>query len=243
MSIQGILLDIEGTTSSISFVYDEMFPFVRRELENFLKQNWNEESVQACLPLLASDIEKPQEEWLGDSAPNEQIQLVAQAVIQLMDADVKATGLKQLQGLIWKDGFFSGQLVAHLFEDVAPAIRAWQAAGIDVRIYSSGSISAQKLFFGHTIAGDLLPLLSGHYDTTTGPKKETGSYEKIAKEFNIEPQNILFISDVGAELDAAKKAGMQTLLSLRPGNKPVDHLEDYEAIESFASVSIETVSG
>ena len=145
---------------------------------------------------------------------------------------------KQLQGLIWKDGFHSGQLVSHLFDDVAPAIRTWNEEGLDVRIYSSGSVAAQKLFFGHTVAGDLLALLKGHYDTKTGPKKERDSYIAIAKEFGLPPNEILFISDVSAELEAAKAAGMQVLLSLRPGNHPVDDRDRFSTISSFDQVNL-----
>lgn len=170
---RGILLDIEGTTSSISFVYDVMFPYVRENVANFLDSDWDDPAVQDCLPLLAGDLKKESpESWLGEFPIDQQKQAIVQAVTGLMDADVKATGLKQIQGLIWKNGFHRGQLVAHLFDDVADAVRQWTRSGVDVRIYSSGSIQAQKLFFGHTVAGDLLNLLNGHYDTTTGPKKQ-----------------------------------------------------------------------
>lgn len=221
---RGILLDIEGTTSSISFVYDVMFPFVRRELDRFLREKWGKPDAAAACDAIARDAgHKSLADWQrstgveGESAGRE---LVAREVTRLMDGDVKATGLKQLQGLIWESGFASGELKAHVYDDVPPALKAWNAAGIDVRIYSSGSIQAQKLFFGHTIAGDLLPLLSGHYDTTTGPKKEAASYTAIAKEHGLAPPQILFLSDVAAELDAATAAGMKTGLVLRPGNPP-----------------------
>ena len=229
--IRSILLDIEGTTSSISFVYDVMFPYVREHLTDFLAKRWADEDVQKCVGLLRADI-GADEDWPADQAA------VTKAVIGLMDDDVKATGLKQLQGLIWHDGFKSGAMVAHLFDDVADAIRRWEAAGIDVRIYSSGSIAAQKLFFEHTVAGNLLPLLKGHYDTTTGGKKEPASYEIIAGEIGADPDSILFISDVGEELDAAAKAGMQTLLSIRPGNKPVEDNDRFTSITDFSAVEL-----
>ena len=232
--IRSILLDIEGTTSSISFVYDVMFPYVREHLTEFLAKRWADEDVQKCVALLRTDI-GADENWPADE------NAVAKAVIGLMDDDVKATGLKQLQGLIWHDGFKSGAMVAHLFDDVAAAIRSWEATGIDVRIYSSGSIAAQKLFFEHTVAGNLLPLLKGQYDTTTGGKKEPASYEIIAGEIGVPPDTILFISDVGEELDAAAQAGMQTLLSIRPGNKPVENIDLYTAITDFASVELSDV--
>ena len=128
-------------------------------------------------------------------------------------------------------------MVAHLFDDVAQAMRDWESAGLDLRIYSSGSIAAQKLFFGHSVAGNLLPLISGHYDTTTGGKKEKSSYEIIASEIGMAAAEILFISDVAEELLAAEQAGMQTLLSVRPGNKPVDNKDDFSSIASFAEVA------
>ena len=235
--IRGILLDIEGTTSSISFVYDEMFPFVRRKIDDFLSDQWSTKSVQECVPLLATDLGHASvDAWFGDRGENAQRRLVRDGVIGLMDADVKATGLKQLQGMIWKDGFESGELVAHVYDDVAPAIQAWHAQGIDVRIYSSGSIAAQQLFFGHCLAGDLLPLFKGHYDTTTGPKQEASSYQKIVADFGIQAGEILFISDVAEELDAAKTAGMQVLLSVRPGNKPVATADHYQVITTFADI-------
>lgn len=241
--VLGILLDIEGTTSSISFVYDVMFPYVRDNVASFVKANWNDESVQDCISLLATDLDKPsRDSWLGGMpVPQQQAEVVA-GVIGLMDADVKATGLKQLQGLIWKDGFHSRQMVAHLFEDVAEAIRAWNSAGVDVRIYSSGSIQAQKLFFGHTVDGDLLDQLSGHYDTTTGGKQEVASYRQIVGEFDCEPSEILFVSDVVSELEAAKEAGLQTVLSLRPGNNPVEANHGFAAITSFDEITLASIA-
>jgi enolase-phosphatase E1 len=236
---RGILLDIEGTTSSISFVYDVMFPYVRDHVASFLESDWNDPTVQQCLALLAEDLDQESlEAWLGGLSVDQQKAKTVQAVMDLMDADVKATGLKQLQGLIWKNGFHRGQLVAHLFADVDSAIRKWSASGVDVRIYSSGSIQAQKLFFGHTVAGNLLDRLSGFYDTTTGPKQEAESYRKIAAEFPCEPSEILFISDVVEELKAAKIAGLQTALSLRPGNKPVEAEHGFAAIESFDEIKL-----
>ena len=238
-NVRGVLLDIEGTTSSISFVYDKMFPYVREHLSSYLDVNWNEESLQNCLPLLAADLNKPSlADWIDPTtAVDEQKRLVATGVIELMDGDVKATGLKQLQGLIWKDGFHSGQLVAHLFDDVAPAIQRWNDSGLDVRIYSSGSIAAQKLFFGHSVAGDLLSKLSGHYDTTTGGKKESTSYQAIASEYGFPAGEVLFVSDVVEELVAARAAGMQTCLSLRAGNKDQGE-NDFEKITTFAEIEI-----
>lgn len=227
---RGILLDIEGTTSSISFVYDVMFPFVRRELDAYLRGHWGEPALAAACDAIARDAGSPS---LASS-----LEQVRAEVVRLMDGDVKATGLKQLQGLIWDAGFTSGEMKAHVYDDVPPAIAAWNKAGLDVRIYSSGSVQAQKLFFGHTIAGNLLPEFRGHYDTTTGPKKEAASYTAIAAAFALSPREILFLSDVPAELDAAREAGLQTGLVLRPGNAAAKPDHDHREIRSFAEVRI-----
>jgi enolase-phosphatase E1 len=225
---RGILLDIEGTTSSIRFVYDVMFPFVRRELDRFVDAHWEREDVADACAQIARDA--------GGNVSAESPDQIKAEVLRLMDADAKATGLKQLQGLIWKDGFTSGELQAHVYDDVPPALRAWKTRGIDLRIYSSGSIQAQKLFFGHTIAGDLLPLLTGHYDTTTGSKKEAESYRKIAANMGLAPRDILFLSDVVAELDAARAAGLATALVIRPGNAAAPPGHGHNVAASFAEI-------
>ena len=222
--IRGILLDIEGTTSSVSFVYDVMFPYVRDNLMNELLTHWVEPSYIEAFHAIAKDAgHESLDAWLSASNLTGENALrgshiVAAEVVRLMDADIKATGLKALQGLIWKAGFESGELKAHVYDDVPPAVVAWTAAGKDVRIYSSGSIQAQQLFFGHTVAGNLLHHFRGHYDTTTGPKKEAASYARIAADFGFPPTQILFLSDILSELDAAREAGLATALVVRPGN-------------------------
>jgi len=219
---RGILLDIEGTTSSVSFVYDVMFPYVRKHLTFEVFSNWLEPEYIEAFHAIARDAGFDSlDAWLKTQGltrenPLRAAEVVCKEVTRLMDADAKATGLKQLQGLIWQSGFNSGELKAHVYDDVPPVLTAWNAAGKDVRIYSSGSVQAQKLFFGHTIAGNLLPQFRGHYDTTTGPKKEAASYRTIAADFKLPPGEILFLSDIVAELDAARAAGMQTGLVVRP---------------------------
>ncbi len=198
-----ILLDVEGTVSPLAFVHEVMFPFARERAESFLERNGARPAVRAALQQMTADTG---------------LATVAE-IHRLMDADAKLTGLKQLQGLVWEEGFKSGELRATLFDDVADALRLWHAAGVQLRIYSSGSVHAQKLFFAHTVAGDLTPLLSGYYDTTTGPKRTAASYAAIAADSGFAPQDILFLSDVGEELDAAVAAGMQTALAIRPGNR------------------------
>lgn len=238
LSADVVLLDIEGTTSSIDFVHEVMFPFARKRVPDFVTSNWGTEELTDCLKLIANDLgESSVESWLtGDAVTNQQTAI--EAIVGMIDNDVKATGLKQLQGIIWKSGFHSGEMVAHLYDDTAPALRVWKEAGLDLRIYSSGSIAAQKLFFGHSVAGDLLSLFSAHYDTTTGPKKEASSYREIVTDIGVGADRIVFVSDVPAELDAAAEAGLQTVLSIRPGNAPVEDPSKYQGIESFQELTI-----
>jgi len=236
------LLDIEGTTSSISFVYDVMFPYVRKHLTFEVFANWLEPEYIEAFHAIGRDAgHESLDVWLKKEGltrdnPIRAAEVVCKEVTRLMNADVKSTGLKQLQGLIWQSGFESGELKAHVYDDVPPALTAWNGAGKDVRIYSSGSVQAQKLFFGHTIAGDLLACFRGHYDTNTGPKKEPASYQKIAADFALPPAEILFLSDVVAELDAAREGGMETALVVRPGNAPAPADHGHRTIESFAEI-------
>jgi enolase-phosphatase E1 len=246
---RGILLDIEGTTSSVSFVYDVMFPYVRKHLTFEVFANWLEPEYIEAFHAIARDAgHESLDAWLKTKGltrdnPLRAAEDVCGEVTRLMESDAKATGLKQLQGLIWQSGFDSGELKAHVYDDVPPAIATWNAAGKDVRIYSSGSVQAQKLFFGHTIAGDLLSQFRGHYDTTTGPKKEAESYRKIAAEYGLPPREILFVSDIGAELDAAAAAGMQTALCVRDASQPPPPAASagvHPNIADFHQVRIET---
>lgn len=239
---RGVLLDIEGTTSSISFVYDQMFPFVLRELDDFLAAHFAEPEVQSAAEQIAQDVgHESLADWQADRDGAEPQALIAAEVRRLMSEDVKATGLKQLQGLIWKAGFESGELRAHVFDDVPPALRSWNEAGFDLRIYSSGSVQAQKLFFGHTEQGNLLPLFQGHYDTKTGPKKESASYRLIAEQFQLDSAQILFLSDNVDELNAAAEAGCQVALCVRPGN-PEPPAHSHSTIESFAELDLSTAA-
>lgn len=197
---KAILLDIEGTTSSISFVADELFPYARKHLAAFVEAN-----PEAAAPILA---EVPGEDPVA-------------TLIQWIDEDRKATPLKTLQGLIWAQGYADGELKGHVYPDTPEALRRWTEAGLQVNIYSSGSIAAQKLIFGHSIAGDLTPLLSNYFDTTTGPKREADSYTRIADALGLAPSGLLFVSDMPAEVDAAREAGLQALLIDRAGG-PAD---------------------
>jgi enolase-phosphatase E1 len=214
----GILLDIEGTTTPISFVYDVLFPFARKHLAGYLPH------------MDLSDLQKEhqaeaQNAPAWSSPPIEYVEW-------LMDQDRKSTALKRIQGEIWQDGYQKGELHSEVFPEVPVSLERWRSEHIDVRIFSSGSILAQRLLFSHTKYGDLTLFLNGFFDTTTGPKNDPRSYAEIATGFVMAPSEILFISDVTRELDAARAAGMKTLLCIRPGNHPQPP-HDHETITSF----------
>ena len=240
--VQCILLDIEGTTSSISFVHDVMFPFVLEHLDTYLSDKLEDPQTQAACEQIAVDAGYHSlTQWAETKRAESRIavaELVKAEVRQLMSTDAKTTGLKALQGLIWDSGFRSGELQSHVFPDVLPAIRTWRDAGIDVRIYSSGSVAAQKLFFGHVAdIGDCLHLFSGHYDTQIGGKKESQSYQRIADDWRVVPERILFVSDVPQELQAAASAGLQVCGSQRPGNAAIPLDSSLTWIHSFDEIT------
>ena len=187
MPIRAILTDIEGTTSSISFVTETLFPYARARMADYV----------AAHP-----------ETVAEVPGNDPVA----TLLAWMDADAKETPLKALQGLIWAEGYADGTLRGHVYADAVAGLRRWHAAGLSLYVFSSGSVAAQKLIFAHSVAGDLTPLFSGYFDTTTGPKREAASYVKIAKSIDIPPKNILFLSDTRQEVDAARAAGMDVRL-------------------------------
>jgi enolase-phosphatase E1 len=219
--VAGVVLDIEGTTSSVAFVYEVLFPYAREHLAAFLEGHWQDTDVVRARNRIARDAGAGSfAEWCRDLTPAGEQARLRDEVLRLMDRDAKATGLKELQGLIWRDGYAAGRLRSHVYDDVPAALRLWTSRGLDVSVYSSGSVTAQKLFFAHTVHGDLTGLLRGHYDTTTGPKKDPASYARIAADLRHLPAGLVFFSDVPDELDAARAAGWQTVLVVRPGNAP-----------------------
>lgn len=224
-AFETLLLDIEGTVAPIRFVTDVLFPYARQRLATFLDAHWAEPRVGKVRRQIAADAG-------GTEFSRESM---TAHLLSLMDRDVKATGLKALQGMIWERGYADGTLRSTLFADVAPGLRALRARCVELHIYSSGSIAAQKLFFSHTTDGDLTPLLSGYYDTTTGPKQDADSYRRIAEAVGRPAGEVLFVSDVAAELFAAREAGMQTRLAVRPGNRPEDEA-GFERIESLGEI-------
>lgn len=214
--VRAVLTDIEGTTTPLSFVLDVLFPYARRRLDAACASG--EPRFAEALRLLREEYEDEKRAGaelpdFGDGAPYAH---------WLMDRDRKSTGLKMLQGILWEDGYRAGELQGQVWPDVAAALRAWKERGIRARVFSSGSVLAQKLLFGHSDQGDLLPYFERFHDTTTGPKQTSAAYAAIAGSFGLPPGEILFLSDVPAELDAAREAGMQTGFFLRPGNKPAE---------------------
>lgn len=194
-----IVVDIEGTVGSIRFVKDVLFPFARARLRAFVLERQARPEVASQLRAVAADT--------GATSLDAQIAQLE----RWSDEDRKVTPLKALQGMIWEGGYASGELVAHLYDDAVAALRRWAAARRPVYVYSSGSVPAQKLYFAHTVAGDLTPGLSGYFDTTTGPKQAADSYRRIAAAIGGPPADLLFLSDVAAELEAATAAGFQAV--------------------------------
>jgi enolase-phosphatase E1 len=217
--VSTVLLDIEGTTTSVRFVYDVLFPYARERVAGFLDESARDLDVRRDVELLRREhsAESPSDEpppW--DDRPES----AARYALWLMDRDRKSTALKSLQGKIWKRGFEDGSLVGHVYDDVPRALRRFREEGKSVHIFSSGSVLAQKQLFSHTAAGDLTRWIDGHFDTTTGPKRDAGSYAKIAEALGQPADCVLFVSDVEAELDAARVAGMHTALAVRDGDVP-----------------------
>jgi enolase-phosphatase E1 len=216
-AIRSLLLDVEGTTTPISFVSGTLFPFARARLADFLAHAWNTADVSEDIARLraerAAEADPAAPAW---NAEDERSSALAY-LIWLMDRDRKSTALKSLQGKIWQDGFESGALVAPVYPDVPRALARWRDEGRDVSIYSSGSVLAQRLLFSHTDAGDLTGFFRAYFDTKTGPKREAASYAVIARELGRAPGEVRFVSDVTEELDAARAAGMETALCIRPG--------------------------
>lgn len=207
---RAVLTDIEGTTSSIAFVTDTLFPYARAHMADYVAAH-----ADAVAPILAD-------------VPGTDTAARLATLLGWMDADAKQTPLKTLQGLIWADGYADGSLTGHVYADAAAALARWKADGIDLYVYSSGSVAAQKLIFGHSCEGDLTPLFSGYFDTHVGAKRDAASYAAIAGRIGLAPGEILFLSDAPAEVDAARAAGMDALL--------VDREGDAGDVASFAEI-------
>ncbi len=205
--VQAILTDIEGTTSSIHFVKSVLFPYAAQAIPGFLRSHAADPKISTLIQAAAQE---------ADLDPNN-LDAVIQQLLDWIEGDRKSTALKAIQGLVWEQGYTEGSYQAHIYPDAHEVLQAWHRQGISLYVYSSGSIWAQKLFFGYSEFGDLTGLFQGYFDTTIGPKKEVDSYQKIREAIALpSPQNILFLSDILEELDAAKAAGYQTCWLVRP---------------------------
>lgn len=222
--IKAIITDIEGTTSSLSFVKDSLFPYARAHIGEFLRENVSNETVQKLLADVNAEV--------GVELDLEQ---AITQLIQWIDDDKKITPLKSLQGLIWEVGYQRGELTGHLYDDAIRNLQLWKAQDFDLYVYSSGSVYAQKLLFAHTDVGDLTPLFSGYFDTHIGGKQESASYENIVAHIGLPAEQLLFLSDIEGELNAAQTAGLQTIWLIRDDVPQTEssHWQvcDFDAIE------------
>lgn len=200
MSVKAILTDIEGTTSSIAFVFEVLFPYAKKHLPAYVRDCAEQDPSSPLLQAVRDEAQEPQAD----------AERLIDILAQWMERDVKATSLKALQGLVWQHGYASGEIKGHVYPDAVEMLQAWQQQGYRLYVYSSGSVQAQKLIFAYSVAGDLTPLFSGYFDTTSGHKREAASYARIAQAIDLPAGQVLFLSDVVEELDAAQASGMRT---------------------------------
>ncbi len=228
---RAILTDIEGTTSSISFVKDVLFPYARRALPGFVAEHREDPQVRRWLDAVATEH--------GSVCSDE---VIVETLQGWIDQDRKHTALKALQGMVWQAGYRDADFTAHMYPDAAPALRQWHESGLPLYVYSSGSVPAQKLFFGHSDAGDLSPMISDWFDTEIGGKREAESYLRIAQRTGIAASEFLFLSDVVEEVDAAREAGMRTVLVDRrqdyPQPRDGEAAHGHERVTSFAEIAL-----
>ena len=233
--IKAILLDIEGTTTPIDFVHKTLFPFAKAKIGEFVGANFSE--IKAEIEQLKNEYCKDFTEQIYDrDFRADSPESVADYLKFLIEVDRKSTPLKSLQGKIWRKGYESGELKSVMFEDVPRAFERWKREGKTIAIYSSGSILAQKLIFKYSNFGDLSNFISHYFDTNTGHKRDATSYVKIAAALNQPPKRVAFFSDIPAELDAARHAGVKASLVFRKGNDPVKNETDYEIIYDFDEI-------
>ncbi len=223
-----ILTDIEGTTSSIDFVKDVLFPYARERMGAYLRLHAREPDVAAQIEATAREA--------GVDARD--LDAVTRTLVAWINEDRKATPLKALQGMIWKDGYANGDFVAHVYPDAHAVLKRLKDEGRQLYVYSSGSVPAQRLFFGHTGYGDLTPWFSGYFDTTSGGKRESASYRRIADEIGASPSEIVFLSDIAAELDAAAEAGLATRWLRRETDEPTPPGSRHRAVSSFDALDV-----
>lgn len=230
--MKAILLDIEGTTTPIDFVHKTLFPFAKARIGEFVQANFD--GLGPAVAELETEHRADfTDRRYGPDFRADEPESVAAYLKFLIDVDRKSTPLKALQGKIWQAGYEAGALRSEMFADVPRAFERWKKAGKIIAIFSSGSVLAQKLIFKYSDAGDLSAFLSDYFDTTTGPKREPESYRRIAAKLGFETGEILFVSDVLAELDAARAAGMATALAIRAGNGQIEEDFSHRSVTSF----------
>ena len=232
IAIRAIVTDIEGTTSAIAFVKDVLFPYADAHLDRYVAAHRDEPEVDFAMREAAAEAGQP-------DADDARVLAFLHAWIA---EDRKATPLKTLQGLIWAEGYSETGLLGHVYPDVPPVLRRWHASGIELYVYSSGSVTAQKVLFAHTFAGDLSALFSGYFDTTTGPKREAASYTEIAAETGFQPEEMVFLSDIEEELDAARAAGLRTARLLRPADTPPGATTTHPGYVDFTALAADVTS-
>jgi len=239
--IRGILLDIEGTTTPISFVHEVLFSYAREHVRDYLATHFAEPEVKTDVAGLrdehAIDIERGlRPPPLIDDTLDSAINSLTEYVHWLIDRDRKSGPLKSLQGRIWKGGYLDGSLKAQVYADVAPALSRWQQAGLTINIFSSGSKLAQQLLFSHTERGDLTEFIDNYFDTTIGPKMDGSSYQRIASALVMPESEILFVSDSLPELDAAREAGMQTAWCVRSQDENEKSASNHQVVRTFDDI-------
>ncbi|MBX2799601.1 MAG: acireductone synthase [Myxococcales bacterium] len=207
MAITAVVTDIEGTTSSLRFVHEVLFPYARERLAAWLAAHASEQRVVEVLTQVRAETGEPEAT----------VQRCAEALVGFLDADRKWGPLKQLQGWIWTTGYAQGDFTGHVYADAVAGLERWHDQGLRLFVYSSGSVHAQELLFGHSDVGDLTALFEGHFDTGVGKKTEAASYTTIAARIGCPPSEILFLSDVLAELGAASEAGLVAAQLVRDG--------------------------
>jgi len=237
---RAILLDIEGTTTPVAFVHQVLFPYARARVRDYLEQHATDPGVVSDIAALRAEhaAEPAHQARLPAWNPADELGSAEAYVYWLMDQDRKSTGLKSLQGRIWDEGYHGGELrgKAEVYADVRPAFVRWRRNGIIIAIFSSGSVPAQRNLFANTTAGDLSPFLYDYFDTKTGPKRESQSYRVIASALHQDPRDVLFVSDVPAELDAAREAGLRTVLCVRESSPHVE-AAGHPRIRSFEELA------
>lgn len=248
LAAKKIICDIEGTTSSISFVKDVLFPYALKHVEEYLKSHWSEDATKTVVAALreqADEDKKAEVEGVVTIPAEDSEDIIPDVVKNVewqMSQDRKTGALKTLQGLVWAQGYKDGTIKGHVYEDVKKALEQWNESGRKVYIYSSGSVDAQKMLFEHSEQGDLVKYLAGYYDTKIGAKQEKNSYEALLKNIEATGEEALFLTDVVAEAKAAKEAGLNVVVLDRPGNAELseEDRKEFTVISSFTDLPLES---